>query len=356
MADASDQSIPFRYCPKCGTSEDPSSDFCPTCGSKLADAADRTCIRCDTKIGLNSPQRYNEQTGRCAKCEREVREGLHRFRKVFLTCCSDGILNKEKWAILKRRVNQERLDRKEALAYVRGDAMNFLERTLAFASADGIVTEEEERFILDLRRILDIPRPMAKPILDRLAYQKELSDIRAGNLPRIKADKELGLPPAEKCYMDVSATYHRIGSKSISYLPGRLVASSKRLRFFLPDRIFEIDWTQIIEVERRNNGIYLELANRTGNGQYDVRDPQAVEAIIDTLVRLAGKKPLVSEEIKAIRIDPEQKKEVWKRDKGKCARCGSTSHIQFDEIISQGKSGPTATGKYQLICNQCATM
>jgi len=355
MADASDQSIPFRYCPKCGTSEDPSSDFCPTCGSKLADAAERTCIRCNTKIGAAGP-RFNELTNRCAKCEREVRDGLHRFRKVFLTCCSDGILNKEKWAILKRRVHQERLDRKEALAYVRGDAMNFLERTLAFASADGIVTEDEERFILDLRRILDIPRPMAKPILDRLAYQKELSDIRAGNLPRIKPDKELGLPPAEKCYMDVSATYHRIGSKAITYLPGRLVASSKRLRFFMSDRIFEIDWTQIIEIERRSNGIYLELANRTGNGQYDVRDPQAVEAIIDTLARLAAKKPLVSDEIKANRINADMKLEVWKRDKGKCANCGSTSHIQFNEIMTHGKSGPTGTGKYQLICNQCATM
>jgi hypothetical protein len=263
-------------------------------------------------------------------------------------------LNREKWAILKRRVNQERLDRKEALAYVRGDAMNFLERTLAFASADGVITEEEERFILDLRRILDIPRVMAKPILDRLAYQKELSDIRAGNLPRIKADKELGLPPAEKCYMDVPATYHRIGSKSISFLPGRLVASSKRLRFFLPDRIFEIDWTQVIEVERRNNGIYLELATRTGNGQYDVRDPQAVEAIIDTLVRLAGKKPLVSDEIKDSRIKAEIKREIWKRDKGKCVSCGSTSHLQFNEI--PGKGGSTSTGKFQLICNQCATM
>ena len=99
-----------------------------------------------------------------------------------------------------------------------------------------------------------------------------------------------------------------------------------------------------------------EFFDFTGNGQYDVRDPQAVEAIIDTLVRMAAKKPLVSDEIKSNRINADEKKEVWKRDKGKCSQCGSTSHIQFSEIINQGKSGPIATGKYQLICNQCATM
>ena len=129
--------------------------------------------------------------------------------------------------------------------------------------------------------------------------------------------------------------------------------AAKNETFFEPEpdgHRFAIDLLK--QVTSLNNGIYLELASRTGNGQYDVRDPQAVEAIIDTLVRLAAKKPLVSDEIKASGISAEIKKEIWKRDKGKCANCGSTSHIQFSEI--SGKGGPT--GKYQLICNQCATM
>ena len=353
MAYPSESLALSRYCSQCGAREDSSADFCPSCGNKLSPIADRVCVRCSNKIPLTSPIKFNDDTNRCGKCEREVKDGLHRFRKVFLSCCADGVLDKEKWGILKKRVTQEHLDRKEALAYVRGDAINFLERTLAFAAVDGIITEEEEKFILDLRRILDIPRSLAKPILERLAYQKQLSDIRKGNLIRVKPDKDLGIPAGEKCYLDTAATYQKIGSKSVAFIPGRLVATNAKLRFYASDRVFEIEWTQINGVERRTLGVYIELSQRTGNGQYDVKDPATVEAILDTMVRLAKRKQLVAEDTNNGRVASDIKHEVWQRDKGKCVRCGSTSHLHFVETAPAAKGTPIISKNLQLICDKC---
>jgi len=170
---------------------------------------------------------------------------------------------------LKRRVNQERLDRKEALAYVRGDAMNFLERTLAFASADGIITEEEEHFIQTCVEFWTY-RVRCETILDRLVIKRSSAisapesaknQTRQGAWSAARGEMLYG------CFRDLSQDRIEIDFVSSR----RLVASSKRLRFFLSDRIFEIDWTQIIEVERRSNGIYLEA--RQPDGQRSIRCP-----------------------------------------------------------------------------------
>ncbi|HZS44155.1 MAG TPA: zinc ribbon domain-containing protein [Blastocatellia bacterium] len=344
----------LRYCPKCGRNEDDGADFCPACGTKLVVNTERLCSRCSVKVTVGA-QISDDQIVRCVNCEQEVREGLHRFRKVFLSCCADGVLNRKKWEILKKRTLQEKIDRKEALAYVRGDAIHFLERTLAFAAADGIITAEEEQFILDLRRILDIPKPLAKPILDRLAYQKQLTDIRAGNLPKLRADRDLGLLPGERCHLDVPATYHRVGSKSLTLIPGRLVATNRKLRFYLSDRVIEVEWTEVNDVQRRSQGIYLELNTKTGNGQYDVKDPVLVEAIIDTLVRIARRQQLLPEEVDS-KLDAEIKKEVWERDRGKCVKCGSNSYLHFSEIVPSSRGMMPSITNLHLICAKCQAL
>src|SRR5215471_3082679 len=100
MAYASGLSMQLRYCPKCGrNSDDQTADFCQACGSKLVASVERKCIRCNTKVTVPGAEQNPDQPVRCLKCEREVREGLHRFRKIFLSCCADGVLNRKKWEI-----------------------------------------------------------------------------------------------------------------------------------------------------------------------------------------------------------------------------------------------------------------
>jgi hypothetical protein len=50
-------------------------------------------------------------------------------------------------------------------------------------------------------------------------------------------------------------------------------------------------------------------------------------------------------------IPPEVKLEVWKRDKGKCAKCGSPDNLHFDHIIPFSKGGSSLTVEnIQILC------
>jgi hypothetical protein len=54
------------------------------------------------------------------------------------------------------------------------------------------------------------------------------------------------------------------------------------------------------------------------------------------------------------RIIPTRVKlEVWKRDGGKCAKCGSTQDLHFDHIIPYSKGGSSTTAEnIQLLCGK----
>lgn len=52
------------------------------------------------------------------------------------------------------------------------------------------------------------------------------------------------------------------------------------------------------------------------------------------------------------RVIPKQVKlEVWKRDGGKCARCGASDELHFDHIVPFSKGGTSLTvANVQLLC------
>lgn len=54
------------------------------------------------------------------------------------------------------------------------------------------------------------------------------------------------------------------------------------------------------------------------------------------------------------RFIPQKVKDlVWKRDDGKCAKCGSNNKLEFDHIISFSKGGSNTYRNIQLLCEKC---
>lgn len=48
------------------------------------------------------------------------------------------------------------------------------------------------------------------------------------------------------------------------------------------------------------------------------------------------------------------KVEVWKRDKGRCAKCGSQQDLHFDHVIPYSKGGSSLlAANVQLLCSKC---
>jgi hypothetical protein len=47
------------------------------------------------------------------------------------------------------------------------------------------------------------------------------------------------------------------------------------------------------------------------------------------------------------------KMEVWRRDEGRCAECGSKEKLEYDHIIPFTKGGSNTARNIQLLCERC---
>jgi hypothetical protein len=311
-----------------------------------------TCNRCHSDVGLLGRLSFNSQRGRCGKCEDEVRKALAYYRAEFLRAAEDGVLTGPELNILKSVIDAYRLDTNEALEYVRGDAIHFVEKALSFAYADGIIEPHEERDIHFLLRILAIPGELARPIIERLEYLKYLTAIRQGHLPNVRAS--VHLESGEICHMEMGATYHKVNARSVTYVEGKLVATNKRLTFLSPAGGAEIPWKRVMSVTRSGHGVYIELSTKKANGRYDVTDPVLAELLIDTAVKIAKRQLVAPRAEGDTRHIPQHVKQaVWQRDQGRCVQCSSADYLEFDHVIPFSKGGASSVNNVQLLCRKC---
>ncbi|MBX3387541.1 MAG: HNH endonuclease [Phycisphaeraceae bacterium] len=44
---------------------------------------------------------------------------------------------------------------------------------------------------------------------------------------------------------------------------------------------------------------------------------------------------------------------MWRRDEGRCVRCGSNANLEFDHIIPIAMGGSSTARNLQLLCEPC---
>jgi len=52
-------------------------------------------------------------------------------------------------------------------------------------------------------------------------------------------------------------------------------------------------------------------------------------------------------------IPDDVKEFVWRRDGGKCVKCGSQHHLEYDHIIPLNKGGSNTARNLQILCESC---
>jgi len=52
-------------------------------------------------------------------------------------------------------------------------------------------------------------------------------------------------------------------------------------------------------------------------------------------------------------IPTEVRREVWKRDQGQCARCGSRELLEYDHIVPVARGGSSTARNIELLCEAC---
>ena len=53
------------------------------------------------------------------------------------------------------------------------------------------------------------------------------------------------------------------------------------------------------------------------------------------------------------RIPEEVQMFVWRRDGGKCVKCGSQGNLEYDHVIPVSKGGANTNRNIQLLCEAC---
>jgi len=75
------------------------------------------------------------------------------------------------------------------------------------------------------------------------------------------------------------------------------------------------------------------------------------EARRERAVLTALKAPRTSSE--RISISIETRDEVWRRDLGRCTRCGGREHLEFDHIVPIAMGGSNTSRNIELLCESC---
>lgn len=366
----------------------------------------RTCIRCQKKIGIVGKfLGYNIRTNRCSKCENEVKKELISIRQKFvdysrdqqlsdnllretksiasrsnisweetttflhddvlnflkqrfLHFTKDGFLSSNETLLLKNIAAEAGLDWREASKTLHEEILKFLERTLAFYAADGVITEDEDQEFSRLCKKFSedfyVPNANLDSLLGRIAYLKEITKIRQGNLKTLETN--VHLDSDEICYMEIEATYQKKNQKSTTPIRGKLVATNKKINFLSESGGWTILWKNVMDVKQQGSYVVLELSTTKGNGYYQVRDALLTEATLTTITRIAKRQllaPTDEDAVQSRRIPPEVKTAVWQRDQGRCVQCNSNSYLEFDHVIPFSKGGANTVNNIQLLCRRC---
>lgn len=83
------------------------------------------------------------------------------------------------------------------------------------------------------------------------------------------------------------------------------------------------------------------------------REEKRKRRIEKALTRLDGHENLKNTPRRREPIPDEVKIFVWKRDDGRCVKCGSRENLEFDHIIPLSKGGSNTARNIQLLCEKC---
>lgn len=129
------------------------------------------CALCQAPLGVRDKAvngLRSSSHSRCKACKVRASKHLRRFAHEFRLACEDGIITSEEWQSLWVKLQPSGVSRDEALAYIRQDALLFLnmliEKTFAddVAGADEVATTDAEVHFRQMTAILEVcPKDMA---------------------------------------------------------------------------------------------------------------------------------------------------------------------------------------------------
>ncbi|MBF6331778.1 TerD family protein [Nocardia transvalensis] len=308
----------------------------------------RICIRCGRRRGwriLGAP-------GPCRACAGEIEEYLDGWRARAWRVLTSGGPHGAHWEDLWTALRYRRIDADTGRAALRGPGLAYVERLAAFAVADAEISQDELDDFETTVAALALTGPLVEDLRRRLHRGRTLSRLRAGELPAVRAPG-LHLDPDETVHLDIAATRIRQLARGPKATEGRLICSTKKLRFVGPEAGIELPWSRIVSVTVADETVTIAATSARGGAEFEVDDPDLVAAVLEGALRVAKRLALAPGRRDRRSIPPEIKAQVWQRDGGRCVDCGATHYLEFDHIIPLSRGGATSAANLQILCRSC---
>ncbi|MGW4767490.1 TerD family protein [Nocardia sp. NPDC004278] len=294
----------------------------------------------------------------CRACESEVAGFMEVWRSQAWQVLTTSGPRGDAWDDLWIALRFQRIDEATGGEAMRPLALAYLERVVAFSFADDEIEQHEmddfEHAIADLQSAIGLSPAdqFVSQLRQRMLRGRSLTQVRAGDLPRIQRPG-LHLEADETLYIDVNATQVKYLASGPRHNSGRLIGSSKKVRFVGTGAGTELPWAKIVSVAPEYGNVVIAATTARGGGTYQVPDPEYVAAVLEGALRVAKRLVLAPGQRDIRSIPPDVKSEVWQRDRGRCCQCGDQHYLEFDHIIPLSRGGATSVANLQILCRRC---
>lgn len=151
----------------------------------------------------------------------------------------------------------------------------------------------------------------------------------------------------------MNATQIRYLANGPKQTPGKLIASSKKLRFVGDTAGTELTWAKMVAIRHEYDTVVIQATTARGGGSYRVPDAEYVAAILEGALRVAKRLVLAPGQRDSRAVPQDVKARVWQRDGGKCQQCGDNRYLEFDHVIPWSQGGATSVDNLQILCRKC---
>ncbi|PKV76593.1 TerD family protein [Nocardia fluminea] len=290
--------------------------------------------------------------GPCKNCAAEIEEFLthwrNRARRVLAGPGTMSVEWTEVWAALRF----QRIDEERGRTLLREAGLTQVERMVAFAFADGEVFADELDAFEHVVSELALSGGVVDDLRRRMHRGRTLSRLRAGELPTVNTPG-LHLDPEERVHLDLPAVHIRMLARGPRNTEGRLIGSSKKLRFVGDGTGIELPWNRVVSVHPEHGTVVLAATSARGGATFGVADPDYVAAALEGALRVSKRLVLTPGQLDSRSIPQDVKAQVWQRDGGACVECGDGHYLEFDHIIPLSRGGATSVTNLQILCRAC---
>lgn len=272
----------------------------------------------------------------------------------------DGRFDSARWGEMVRTAQALGLSETDLQASISSRAVDVVHQHLAYAQADGQVSDAEYRGLQWLMNTFAVPAYVRQQVAAEVTALNALASIRNGNLPSVSpwGLQGLQLRAGEIVHYSGPAYFTRTKMRRngahVEQHAGSIAVTDSRLIFVSDTAGVDLNHRKVLSVTPGREYAEVQSGGKGTGCYYFTNDGEKAVLIYQVAIGRANQTIVSRIEGSATRHIPRDvRQRVWQAYGGKCAECGSTEYIEYDHIIPHARGGSNAEQNIQLLCRRC---